>query len=122
MPHTTRTIRLSDSWDITTEGSGKIALYHDSIATAQSVANECRRFINDSYFDYDIGIPHFNIELGHVLPDSVLRSSLREAALRVSDVFEILDIDIDNIDREARLLTGSVTFKTISGEVIQLQL
>lgn len=115
MPHTTRTLALDSNWDIYLTGTGKIALHDTAMATAQNVANEIRRFYHDTYFDYDLGIPHFDIELGHKLPAARLTSAIRDAALRVDDVAEILDITFDDVSRETRILTGEIAFTTISG-------
>lgn len=122
MAHTTRTLELTPAWDIILTGTGKIAVRLDDIATAQDVANEVRRFVEDSYFDYDIGVPHFTIELGHALPEVILRSAVRSAARRVQDVAEIIDINVADFNRETRILTGDIRFKTQSGAVITLTL
>lgn len=115
MPHTTRTLALGVDWDIGLSGTGKILLHDSAMATAQAVANEIRRFVNDTYFDYDIGVPHFDIELGHPLPEARFKSALRQAAYRVDDVAEIISVTIHSIDRETRLLTGEIQFTTVAG-------
>ena len=102
MAHQTRTLLLDVNWDVTLNNTGGIAVSTGPYATAQAVANEIRRFLNDSYFDYDLGIPHFEAELGRTLPESALRSFVRRAALRVGDVAEILNIELDDFDRESR--------------------
>lgn len=120
MTHTTRTLALTNKWDIYLTESGRIALREGPISTAQSVANEIRRFMNDSYFDYDVGIPHYLIELGHNLPASILRGAVRNAALRVEDVSEILTVNVTDFDPETRILTGDISFRTVSGEEISM--
>lgn len=116
MAHTTRTLELSADWDLTLSDAGKIEVREGAIATAQNVANEARRFRNDTYFDFDLGIPHFEIELGHALPEVIFISALRRAALRVEDVAEILDIVVYDVDTNTRLLSGEIAFRTISGQ------
>jgi hypothetical protein len=120
MTHATRTLLLDQTWDITLTSTGKIAVSDGAYATAQAVANEIRRFLADSYFDYHLGIPHFNVELGQILPDSALRAHIRKAALRVPDVAEIIDISLDNFNRQTRTLTGTVSFKTGSGQAFTI--
>lgn len=122
MAHTRRTIELNERWDISLNETGKIPIREGAIATAQDVANECRRFIMDTYFSYDIGVPHFDIELGHILPESLLRRALRLATLRVEDVANILDIEIEEFDRETRTLTGNITFTVQDGEILSLSI
>lgn len=122
MAHTRRTIELNERWDISLNETGKIPVREGAIATAQDVANECRRFTMDTYFSYDVGIPHFDIELGHILPDALLRRTLRLATLRVDDVASILGIEIEDFNRETRTLTGNITFTVQDGEILSLSL
>jgi hypothetical protein len=97
-------------------GTGKIRVTDsEPYATAQAAANECRRFVGDSYFDHDIGIPHYRVELGRPPTDAVLRAQVRKAALRVNDVAAVLSVELDGFDRETRTLTGRVSFTTRSG-------
>ncbi|MDR1920734.1 MAG: hypothetical protein LBS31_03205, partial [Candidatus Adiutrix sp.] len=85
--HATRTLQLDDHWDIQLNEAGKIktTAKATALATAQAAANECRRFLADSYFDHDVGLPHFQVELGQTFgagaPAQKLRSHLRRAAL-----------------------------------------
>ncbi len=120
MTHSTRTFSLTDDWDLSLTSTGLIAVHDGPPATAQAVANEVRRFVNDSYFDYDQGIPHFEVELGHPLPESALRAYVRRAALRVDDVDEILEVRLDGFDRETRSLSGWITFRTRSGQTFTI--
>lgn len=115
MAHTTRTLALSKKWDLELTDTGKIALKSNAKAAAQNVANECRRFKNDSYFDYDVGIPYFSITLGKPRDNAVLLSYVRKAVLRVKDVAAIEDIELDDFDSEARKLSGTIRFRTTSG-------
>lgn len=122
MTHSTYTLALNERWDLYLSGGGRLALNRGPRSTAQAVAGEVRRFLNDSYFDYDQGIPHFQVELGQRLSESALRSFIRRAALKVHDVAEILDIQLDDFDRESRTLSGSLSFKTVSGQDIHIAL
>jgi hypothetical protein len=119
MSHTVRTLELDRHWDCQLTDSGKIRVTQvEPLATAQAVANEARRFVNDSYFNYDIGVPHFDIELAHKYQSysvQMLRSFIRQAALRVEDVTEILSIELEDFDRTTRTITGIISFKTASG-------
>lgn len=115
MTHTVRTLSLSEKWDLELTDTGKIALKSNAKATAQNVANECRRFRNDSYFDYDAGIPYFAITLGLPRNNAVLRSYVRKAVLRVDDVAAIKEIELDGFDNETRKLSGRISFTTNSG-------
>lgn len=115
MTHTIRTLALDEKWDLELTDTGRIALKNNAAATAQNVANECRRFKNDSYFDYDIGIPYFTISLGRVNDNAVLNSYIRQAILRVDDVDTIEKIELIDFNKEIRTLTGNIQITTISG-------
>ena len=110
MPHTRKTLKLSAEWDLVLDANGHIALAENGQATAQNVANECRLFTNDAYFDAERGIPYFLIALGQKLSVSVLKSRLRKAALLVDDVATVTSIQIDTFDTEKRLVTGDIQF------------
>lgn len=116
MAHTRRTLQLDrKSWDITLDGIGRIVLVTGDYATAQNVANESRLFTEDAYFAQDKGIPHFLITLGHRVSASVVRSYLRDAALQVPDVKEVLSVEITSIDPQTRALVGDIKFTTVEG-------
>jgi len=91
-------------------------------ATAQNVANECRLFTRDAYFDQDRGIPYFLITLGHHLSPSVLRARLRDAAMLVEDVAEVTDIILETLDTDTRRLTGEIRFTSREGENASISL
>ena len=114
--HTRRTLKLNrDTWDLTLDGVGRIALTRDELATAQNVANEARLFTEDAYFIQNKGIPHFIIELGRRVNTSVLRSYLRRAAMQVPDVKEVTSVEVINFDPKTRTLTGDIQFTTKEG-------
>jgi len=116
MAHTRRTLLLDrKAWDVTLDGVGRISLTGGDAATAQNVANEARLFTEDAYFIQDQGVPHFLIELGRRVNNSVLRSYLRRAALQVPDVKEVLSIQIISFDPTTRTLTGDIQFTTTEG-------
>lgn len=116
MAHTRRTLHLEPAnWDITLDGSGRIALAAGDPATAQNVANEVRLFTGDAYFIQDQGIPHYLIELGLRVSPAALRSRLRQAALRVPDVREVQKTEIAGFDQATRHLSGNIEFKSAAG-------
>lgn len=114
--HTRHTLQLTEDWDIALDSVGNIAVAQGENSTAQNVANECRLFTKDAYFAQDEGIPHFMLNLGLQVPDSAFRAYLRKSAVKVADVAEILAITIEHIDRESRVITGTITFTTKEGE------
>jgi hypothetical protein len=123
MAHTRHTLALDERWDLHLNEAGNIATTSGALATAQGVANECRLFTRDAYFEYDKGLPHKLIELGGKNPPRpLLRTMMRRAAFRVPDVAELLGIELEDFDRERRLLTGNISFKTVEGERVELAL
>ena len=111
--HTRRTLLLTKDWDLTLDGTGRIALTEDEYATAQNVANEARLFTDDAYFIQDKGIPRFLFNLGRRVNSSVLRAYLRRAALCVPDVKEVLAVEVLDFDPKARRLTWDIQFSTV---------
>jgi len=122
MAHTRKTLALNNSWDIGLDSTGRIQLSHGDYATAQNVANECRLFTNDAFFDADRGIPYFAIALGNTPRPSVLASRLREAALLVEDVARIRQVSIEDINAETREITGTIAFTTQGGQDYELDI
>ena len=112
--HTRRTLSLNHkTWDIEIDDLGLIKITEGAMATAQNVANEARLFTKDAYFIQDRGIPYFATTLGHRTNDVVLRAYLRQAALSVPDVAEVLDITVTSFDKTTRKLSGDIRFRTL---------
>ena len=114
--HTRHTLALDANWDLYLSQAGGIAVAAGAMATAQGVANECRLFTRDAYFEQDKGIPHKAVELGQKSPaPPLLRTLMRRQALRVPDVASVLGIEGEAFDRAARRLAGTLRSKTREG-------
>ena len=116
MAHTRKTLLLNGNWDLTLDKSGRIAVAEGAYATAQAVANECRLFTDDAYFETERGIPYYLIALGRKLSPSVLRARLRDAAYLVEDVEDVTDVVLESLDTETRRVTGEIQFTSKEGE------
>lgn len=116
MAHTRKTLQLNENWDISLNAAGRISIAEGGAATAQNVANECRLFTNDAYYAQERGIPYFEIALGHVPAQAVLRARLRKAAMLVEDVQEVTSIQLESFDTETRRLSGDIQFTSVGGE------
>ena len=116
MAHTRKTLLLNGDWDLTLDKSGRIAVAEGAYATAQNVANECRLFTQDAYFEPSRGIPYYLIALGRKLSPSVLRARLRDAAYLVEDVEDVTDVVLESLDTETRRVTGEIQFTSKEGE------
>lgn len=112
MPYT---LYLDDRWDITLDGAGRLKTADGAYAVAQNVANAVRLFTEDAFYDWDRGIPHFDIELKPRPSAAVLRARIREAAMGVEGVLSAT-VELDEIDRSTRELTGEVELTTTDGE------
>ena len=122
MAHTRKTLLLNSQWDLTLDKSGRIAVAEGAYATAQAVANECRLFTNDAYFETERGIPYYLIALGKKLSPSVLRARLRDAAHLVEDVEDVTDVVLESLDTETRRVTGEIKFTSKEGEDASVEL
>lgn len=116
MAHTRKSLLLDGNWDLSLDIHGNIAISLGAYTTAQNVANECRLFTDDAYFDTERGIPYFLIALGKDVSPSVLMARLREAALLVEDVDTVNNVQLDSLDTETRRLTGTITFTSKENE------
>ena len=122
MAHTRKTLLLDKNWDICLDKSGRIAVADGPYATAQAVANECRLFTQDAYFEPDRGIPYYLIALGQKLSPSVLRARLRDAAYLVEDVEDVTDVVLESLDTETRRVAGEIHFVSVEGENASVEL
>lgn len=139
MAHTRKTLMLDRNWDLCLEKgfvwrektvngatvrykASSLKLAEGAYATAQNVANECRLFTNDAYFDQDRGIPYYLIALGHKLSPSVLRARLRDAAELVEDVQTVTGVELESLDTETRRVTGEIQFTSKEGEHASVEL
>ena len=139
MAHTRKTLMLDRNWDLCLEKgfvwrektvngatvrykAASLKLAEGAYATAQNVANECRLFTNDAYFDQDRGIPYYLIALGRKLSPSVLRARLRDAAYLVEDVEDVTDVVLESLDTETRRVTGEIQFTSKEGENASVEL
>lgn len=114
MAHTRKTLRLDTaSWDIQLTESGRLDVATGDYATAQNVANECRLFTQDAYFDQERGIPYYQIALGQKPSASALRAALQEQAEYVDDVETVEEINLETLDTETRKMTGDIRFTSV---------
>lgn len=122
MAHTRKTLLLDSNWDLCLDKAGRIAIAEGAYATAQAVANECRLFTDDAYFEPGRGIPYYLIALGRKLSPSVLRARLRDAAYLVEDVEDVTDVVLESLDTETRRVTGEIQFVSVEGENASVEL
>ena len=122
MAHTRKTLLLDSNWDLCLDKAGRIAIAEGAYATAQAVANECRLFTDDAYFEPGRGIPYYLIALGRKLSPSVLRARLRDAAMLVEDVEDVTEVVLESLDTETRRVTGEIQCTSKEGENASVEL
>ena len=95
------------SWDLTLDASGNIALAKDPYAKAQDVASAARLFSGELYYDTEKGIPYFEETLGKKQSFALYRHRLVQAALSVPGV---VSADVAAELRDGRVLSGRLKF------------
>jgi hypothetical protein len=73
-------------WDLVVDAVGNIAMASEPYSTSQSVANECRTFLGEVYYDTTRGIPYSSQILGKSTPIEYTKAQLVAAALLVPEV------------------------------------
>ena len=101
-----------DTWDMTVDATGNIALAAAPYATLQDVASACRLFFGEAYYNTTKGVPFFSEALGRSLPTALLRARLEAAARAVPGVTSarcLLTLGTD------RAITGQIQVTTEQG-------
>ena len=94
-----------NTWDLTLDASGNIALANEPYSLAQDAASAIMTFIGEVYYDSTLGIPYFDQILGHLPPIEYIRAEFVAAAKTVPDVIA------------ARVFFSSITNRQLSGQV-----
>lgn len=76
----------ADTWDLTLDAAGNLALAPSSYALAQDVASEARLFLGELWYDVTRGVPYRESVLGRPVSPGFLRAQLLAAAARVPGV------------------------------------
>lgn len=100
-------------WDLVLDVTGNIAVCKEPYARAQDVANACRLFISELWYDTTKGIPYFSEILGHWPPMPLVRARLVQAAMTVPGVVSARVVITKFKDRT---LTGQVQFIDVDGQ------
>lgn len=114
------TLLLSrDTWDLTADAAGNIALATEPYSIVQDVASACRLFVGECYYDTTKGIRYFEQILGHAQPIAILKAQLVSAALTVAGVESAVALLSDISDRT---VTGQVQAKLSDGTSVLVAL
>ena len=111
---------LPDTWDLTLDSSGNIAIASDVYQQAQDIASACRVFRNDMYFNQNDGIPYQESILGKSsYPLGLYQSELHRAAMSVGGVVSA-NIKLNQLQN--RVLTGIIEFTDIENNTASISL
>jgi len=108
------TLLLSDSWDLSLDVAGNIALAPSPLNFAQDAASAIRLFLGEYFWDTTIGVPYLKEILGKRLILPLLKETLVNAALTVPDVASAA-VFISSFSN--RVLAGQVQVISSSGQL-----
>lgn len=102
-----------NTWDLTLDGSGNIALATGVYAQAQDVASEIKLFEGELWYDTTRGIPYWSKILGYIPQVPLITAKYNDAALLVPGVVRS-ETEITSVS--GRLLTGTVFIANAEGQ------
>lgn len=102
----------TDTWDLTADASGNIAVADPSYSLAQDAASAIRLFLGELYYDTTQGIPFFEQILGRAPPVSLMKAYFNRAALTVPGVVSAQTFIQSWTDRK---ITGQVQVTDAAG-------
>jgi hypothetical protein len=107
---------LPDTWDLTADAFGNIALASEPYALAQDAASAIRTFEGECYYDTTQGLPYWQQILGKMPPLSLVRQKMVDAALSVPGVVSAR-VFFSGFDDGTRQLSGQVQVTNAAGEL-----
>ncbi len=113
------TIILDDNWDICLDAGGNISQDNGDYAIVQSVANACRAFTQDMFYNQDEGIPHFLVTFPNKPNTFIIADYLEKEAEKFDEVEKA---EFTNISIENRVLYGDLELTLTSGESVYVEL
>ena len=96
---------VPDSWDLTLDSAGNIALASEPYALAQDAASAIKTFAGEVYYNTLLGVPYFAEILGVAPPVELMKARFVEAALTVPGVVT------------AKAFIASIRHREVSGQV-----
>lgn len=73
----------TDSWDISLDSFGNMAITDNPYAVAQDVACACLTFLGESWYDTSLGIPYYQRILGHWPGTQLINTKMQTEALKL---------------------------------------
>lgn len=103
-----------DTWDLTVDASGNIAVASDPYALAQNAASAIRTFLGEQWYDTTIGVPWFQQILAKAPNIPLMKSKLVAQALLVPGVVAAAVFITSITDRGIR---GQVQLTGVDGTI-----
>jgi len=103
---------LPDTWDLTLDSSGNIAVASNPYSLAQDAACAIRTFLGECWYDTTIGIPYFQQILGHLPALQYVKAQMVEAAETVP---EVISAQVFITGFANRIIAGQVQVTDSSG-------
>ena len=107
-----------ETWDLTLNSQGDVAVASAPYATAQDVASECKLWLGEARYDQTKGIPYETDILGQLPPPAKLMTWYKEAAEGVPEV-NTANVILQYSDRH---LTGQIQCTLDDGMEFSLNL
>lgn len=83
----TKSLELeTDSWDLSLDDSGSLAITANPYAVAQDVACACSTFLGEAWYDTSLGIPYYQRILGHWPGTQLINTKYAAEARKLSYV------------------------------------
>ena len=109
------TLLLSiDSWDLTLDANGNVAVATGALALAQDAASAIRLVQGELWYDVLQGVPYFAAILGLQVPPALAKQKFVAAAKTVPGVASAKVFISAVVDRK---LSGQVQITTTTGQV-----
>lgn len=110
----TRSLLLDpDTWDITLDDGGNLAVTDNPYAVAQDVACACSTFQGECWYDSTLGIPYYQRILGHWPGTQLINVKMQEEAMKLSYVASAVCTAVS--DRQ-RGITGVIMITDTNNE------
>lgn len=115
---TYKTLMLDpETWDLTLDGNGNIAIAEDGYAVAQDVASACLVFSGECYYDNTLGIPWKEEVLGKKPTPGYIATKMQNEAKKLSIVDQALASVF--FDKNTRQMRGTIRITDIDGNQSQ---
>lgn len=105
---------LPQSWDLTVDAAGNIAMASDPYSLAQDAASSIKTFAGEVWYDTTQGLPYWSEILGSLPPLTLVKDAMISAALTVP---EVVSVRVFLTGLTGRQLSGQVQITTAAGEV-----